>query len=105
MAHWTGKYVPNGIKNLKREKHELTVLDIKSNGFSEMEIILKDEVGGIYYCFANKERVLNNNFLNELLKVGANGKVNASFKILKKYIDSYEKEITEFYEPRILKNN
>jgi hypothetical protein len=105
MAHWTGKYVLNEIKNLKREKHELTVLDIKSNDFSEMEIMLKDETGNMYYCFASKERVFNNNFLNELLKVGIGGKVNASFKILKKYIDSYKKEITEFYEPRILKNN
>lgn len=105
MTHWTGKYVSNEIKNLKREKHELTVLDIKFNGFSEMEIMLKDETGNMYYCFASKERVFNNNFLNELLDAGVNGKVNASFKILKKYIDVYKKEITEFYEPRILRNN
>ena len=43
MAHWTGKYVPNEIKNLKREKHELTVLDVKSNGFSELEIMLNEQ--------------------------------------------------------------
>ncbi len=105
--HFTGKYVSNEIKELKREQHTLTVLEIKINKLDNgvilnKEILLKDENGKSYRCFADKESVFNNNFINKLIEIGIDGQIKASFKSIEKnYFDNTS--YIEFYEPRILK--